>query len=132
VPAVCLQSICNITSIGSLVQENFDDHFLIIFYPKPTLDGFSDTKWENNYDINRILETDLIYLTLRRIHTPEISFREMRTPELNAGGWCMYLSTRRCNARWTIIIVQLVSILNQIQKINSKDVEARKYDLQRI
>jgi hypothetical protein len=42
-----------------------------------------------------MLEIDLIYLTFRRVHTLEISFREMRTPELSTGDWRMYLSTRR-------------------------------------
>jgi hypothetical protein len=35
-----------------------------------------------------------MYLTFRRLHTLEISFREMRSPELSAGGWGMDLSIR--------------------------------------
>jgi hypothetical protein len=36
----CLQSVCNVTSIGSLIQEKFDSHFLTILYPERTLNGF--------------------------------------------------------------------------------------------
>jgi hypothetical protein len=42
-----------------------------------------------------MLETDLIYLTFRKVYILEISSREMRTPGLSMGGWCIYLSTRR-------------------------------------
>jgi hypothetical protein len=92
---LCLQSVCNVVSIGSLFQEKFDDHPLIVLHPKRTLSRFQGTEWENNYRVNRILETDLIYLIFRRVHILEISSCEMRTRELSAGGWRMYLSTRR-------------------------------------
>jgi hypothetical protein len=45
-------------------------------------------------------KTDLIYLIFRRVHTLEISFHEMRVPELSAGGRRMYLSTRRYLAKF--------------------------------
>jgi hypothetical protein len=40
VPPVGLQSVCNVGSIGFLVQERFDDHSLIMLHPRHTLDGF--------------------------------------------------------------------------------------------
>jgi hypothetical protein len=42
-----------------------------------------------------MLETDLIYLIFRKIHTLEISSREIWIPELSAAGSRMYLLTRR-------------------------------------
>jgi hypothetical protein len=70
--------------MGSLVQEKFDDYSLIIFHPKRTLNGFEETKRENNYGVNHVFETDLIYLTFRKVYILEISSREMQTPELSA------------------------------------------------
>jgi hypothetical protein len=40
-----------------------------------------------------MFKTDSIYLIFQKVHILEISLREMRTLELSAGGWCMYLST---------------------------------------
>jgi hypothetical protein len=37
----------------------------------------------------------LIYWTFRKVHTLEISLREMRTLELSAGSWRLHLLTRR-------------------------------------
>jgi hypothetical protein len=74
---LCLKSVCNIASIGSFVREKINDHFLSIFDPKRILNGLQAAKWENNYGINRMLETSLTYLIFRRVYTLEISFREM-------------------------------------------------------
>jgi hypothetical protein len=63
--------------------------------PKHSLNVCASKKWENNYGVNPMLETDLIYLTLRRVHTLEMSLREMRTPEFSTGGWRICLSTRQ-------------------------------------
>jgi hypothetical protein len=90
-----LKPACNFVSIDSIVQEKSDDHSLIIFHLKRALGGLSDTKWENNYGINRILESNLIYLTFWKVYTLEIKLREMRTPELSAGGWRMCMLTTR-------------------------------------
>jgi hypothetical protein len=54
--------------------------------PERALNKVSAAQWEGNYGVNRMLETYLIYLTFRRIHTLKISLREMRTPELSTGG----------------------------------------------
>jgi hypothetical protein len=40
VPQVWLQSLCNVTSIGSLVPEKFDDYSLIMLHPKRAFNGF--------------------------------------------------------------------------------------------
>jgi hypothetical protein len=87
-----LQSLCNVTSIGSLFEEKFDGHSLIIFHTKRAVTGFESLKQENNCAISRIFEIDLIYLILQRVHIREIGFREMQTLELSARGWRMYLS----------------------------------------
>jgi hypothetical protein len=56
---------------------------------------FKLQKCENNYDINYMFETDLIYLILRRIHTLDTKFHEMRTRELRASGRRTYALIRR-------------------------------------
>jgi hypothetical protein len=53
---LCLPSVCNVASIDFLVQEKFDDHSLIKLHPKRTSNGFSGTKYENNYGLNRVLQ----------------------------------------------------------------------------
>jgi hypothetical protein len=73
---LCLKSVCSFVSIDSFVPEKSDDGPLITFHPKRTLNRFQSTKWEKNYAISRILETDLIYLAFRRVHTLEINFWE--------------------------------------------------------
>jgi hypothetical protein len=47
--AVCLQSVCNVTSIGSLVPEEFDDHSLLILHPKRTFNEFEGRHLENHF-----------------------------------------------------------------------------------
>jgi hypothetical protein len=37
---LCLQFVCNVASIDSLVQETFDDHSLIMLDAKIILNGF--------------------------------------------------------------------------------------------
>jgi hypothetical protein len=91
----CLQFVCIIKSIGSLVQEKFNDHSLIMLHPKCRVNGFYGIKWANNYGVNRRVKTDLIYSTVRRVHPLEISLCEMRTPELSPVGSGMHLATRR-------------------------------------
>jgi hypothetical protein len=46
-----------------------------------------------------MLETDLIYSIFQMVHTLEISLREMRIPELSAGGWRIYVSIKRYKNR---------------------------------
>jgi hypothetical protein len=43
---------------------------------------------------------DLIYLIFQRVHTLEIRSREIRTPEVSAGSWRMYFSTRQYAHLW--------------------------------
>jgi hypothetical protein len=84
---LCLRFVYNVVIIDCLAQEKFDDHSLIILHLKHFLKGVSATKSEDNSGINRMLEINLIYFTFRRVHILEINFRDMRIPELNAGGW---------------------------------------------
>jgi hypothetical protein len=93
--ASALSRVClHVTRIGSLVREKFDDHSLVIFHPRVILNGFSCTKWGNNYGVNLTLEIDSIYLIFRKVQALEINLREMLAPELSARGWDMHLSTR--------------------------------------
>jgi hypothetical protein len=80
VPAI----VCNVAGIGSLAQQKFDDRSLIMLHLKRIVDVLSDTKQENNYTVSGVLETDLIDLTFRRVHTLEINFREKRALHLGA------------------------------------------------
>jgi hypothetical protein len=82
----CLECVSNVASIGSLVQEKFDDYSLTMLQPKSVLNRFSGAKWENDYDLSRILETNLIHFTCRRVHPLQIILREIRVPGLKAGG----------------------------------------------
>jgi hypothetical protein len=91
---VYLQYVCHVASIGLLVQQKSDDHSLIALHPKSIWKRFSERKWEKNCGVNRMLETDLIYSTFRMVHILETGLRETRTPELIAGSWPMFLSTR--------------------------------------
>jgi hypothetical protein len=100
---LCLQSICNLASVGPLVEEKFNDCSLIMVYWKCILNGFSSTKWDNNSVFSPILETDLIYVTSRRVPIVEISIREMRSPEFGAGGWGICWSTRRYD--WNALLI---------------------------
>jgi hypothetical protein len=54
------------------------------------------------YEVNCILETDLIYFIFRRIHILEVRLREIRTPELDAGGSGMYWLTTRYSGACTL------------------------------
>jgi hypothetical protein len=57
----------------------------------------------NNYDASRMFKTDSVYLAFRMVCSLDVSFREMRTPEVSLGSWRLYLYARRYDpTRWTV------------------------------
>jgi hypothetical protein len=48
---LCLESVCNIASIGSLVPETFDDHSLMILHLKCTLNRFYDSVQDSVFPV---------------------------------------------------------------------------------
>jgi hypothetical protein len=76
---------------------------------------------KNNYGISRMLEINLLYFIFWRIHTLNISSDEIRTPELNAGDWCMYLSIRRYSKGIGITKhLRLSSSIRRIVRVDNK------------
>jgi hypothetical protein len=69
---LCLKSLSNVVSIGSLIMEKSDDHSLIILHPERFVNVFRRTGWENNYGIDRSVENDSISLIFQRVHSLKI------------------------------------------------------------
>jgi hypothetical protein len=78
------------------------------FLHKETTSPRSQNPMDSDADANGPWNT--IYLILRRVHTLEINFREMRVPDLNAWGWSMYLSTRRYAEIWLDVSMSCTKI----------------------
>jgi hypothetical protein len=106
---LCLKSVCNFIRIDSLVPEKSNARSLITPHPKLTFNGFQSTKWENNYAISRILETDFLCLFFRRVHALEINLRERWAPGLSMWPWGIELSIGRYQAllSWLVHLADL-------------------------
>jgi hypothetical protein len=92
---LCLKYLLNVVSLGFLIVEKYGDHSLITLRSERLVNAFECTGWENNYGIDRRVETDLISLTFQKVHSLEIISCESRSSELCVRGWRMYLWIRR-------------------------------------
>jgi hypothetical protein len=92
----CLKYVWNLVGFDSFVLEKSDDHSLIMFHHKRTLNGFWRPGWKDNLLESDTVKPNLIYLTFRRLHTVVIYCHEGQTLYLSAWGWRMYLLTRQC------------------------------------
>jgi hypothetical protein len=56
----------------SILIEKLDDHSLAMLHQKGTFNVFSPKKWQNDDALDRMLDTNLIYPTFRRLNSLKI------------------------------------------------------------